>query len=54
MAGIAMSSPPFAAAAVWRAASQSDTMTPSKPHSSLSTPSCSSALSVMDTPLTLL
>ena len=53
-AGIARSRPPLAAATVSLAASQSDTMKPSKPHSPLSTPSCSGPLFVIDTPLTRL
>jgi hypothetical protein len=52
MAGMATSSPPFAVAAVSLAASQSETMTPSNPHSPLSRPSWRSALFVIETPLT--
>ena len=52
--GMDRSSPPSAVAAVLRAACQSETTTPSKPHSSLSTSRSSAGFSVMLAPLTRL
>ena len=54
LAGMTTSRPPFAVPAVSRAAIQSETTTPSKPHSPPSTPVCNAPLVVIGMPLTAL
>jgi hypothetical protein len=53
-AGMAMSSPPSADGTVSRAARQSETTMPSKPHSSLSRSDCSGPFAAIGRPLTAL